>query len=278
MSKPISVSIPPGLNEELRLLDSITDVTDSDSGKLVLSGSHGGLYPAAIASRARVRSVLFNDAGIGLNDAGISGVKALADVGMAAASVDCLSARIGSTEDMLASGVISFANEAAIQAGVSIGMEVADALLALNAAAQPTDQLAAVPEARWELTNVKSSLSVLCVDSASLVVPEDAGKIIVTGSHGGLIGGDPARALKTMARLAVFNDAGIGKDKMGLSRLPALDAIGVAAVTVSNESAVIGSAQSCLDSGIISHANELASGLGCTVGEQLAKTLASLCV
>jgi len=276
MSKPASASIPPGLSEELRLLDSITDVTQSDERKVVLSGSHGGLYPAAIASRALVRAVVFNDAGIGLNGAGISGVKALAEVGMAAASVDCHSARIGSTDDMLASGIISFANTVAIEAGVTTGMKVVDALVALNAAMLPTDQLAAVPEARWEPSEYNAELSLLCVDSASLVVPEDAGRVIVTGSHGGLIGGDPARALKAKARLAVFNDAGVGKDNIGLSRLPALDAVGVAAVTVSNESAVIGSAQSCLDSGIISHTNALASELGRTVGQPLAQALANL--
>jgi len=276
MSKPLSASLPPGLIAELRLLDSITDVTDDDKGKLVLSGSHGGMYPAAIASQAQVRSVVFNDAGIGLNGAGINGVKALAEVGMAAASVDCHSARIGSTEDMLASGIISFVNTIAIQAGVAVGMKVVDALLALNETTLPTGQLAPVPEARWEPAEFKAELSLLCVDSASLVVPEDSDRVIITGSHGGLIVGDPARALKTKARLAVFNDAGVGKDRTGVSRLAALDAIGVAALTVSNESAVIGSAQSSLYSGVISHANALALELGCIAGDQLAQTLAAL--
>jgi len=258
-------SPPPGLIGKLSLLDSITDVSDTDTGKLVLSGSHGGLYPASVASRAGVRAVVFNDAGIGL-----------ADVGMAAAAVDCFSARIGSTDDMLAHGVISFVNACAKQTGVAVGMKVTDALLQLLKAEPPHTQLPSVPEARWETVDESSGVSLLCVDSASLVTPEDAGRIIVTGSHGGLIGGNPARALKARARLAVFNDAGGGKDEIGLSRLPALDAVGVAALTVAGNSAVIGRAQSCLDSGVISHVNALAAELCLKPGMPFRSALANL--
>jgi uncharacterized protein YunC (DUF1805 family) len=269
-------SPPPGLIGKLSLLDSITDVSDTDTGKLVLSGSHGGLYPASVASRAGVRAVVFNDAGIGLDAAGVSGVVRLADVGMAAAAVDCFSARIGSTDDMLAHGVISFVNACAKQTGVAVGMKVTDDLLQLLKAEPPHTQLPSVPEARWETVDESSGVSLLCVDSASLVTPEDAGRIIVTGSHGGLIGGNPARALKARARLAVFNDAGGGKDEIGLSRLPALDAVGVAALTVAGNSAVIGRAQSCLDSGVISHVNALAAELCLKPGMPFRSALANL--
>ena len=69
---------------------------------------------------------------------------------------------------------------------------------------------------------------------------EDEGEIVVTGSHGGLIGADPKRALKANARLAVFNDAGVGCDEAGITRLAVLDDRGVAAVTVAHTSAKIG--------------------------------------
>jgi len=267
-------SLPAALANQLCLLDSITDASEADVGKVALSGSHGGLYPAAVASQARVRAVVFNDAGIGMDGAGVKGVEALAGVGMAAASVDCFSARIGSTDDMLASGIISFVNTCAAKAGVSIGMNVIDALLALTDAAPPTELLPAVPEARWELSGVSQGEKVLCVDSASLVEPVDGDRIIVTGSHGGLIRGDPARALKAAAKLAVFNDAGVGKDEIGLSRLPALEVVGVAAVTVSHNSALIGSAQSSVDTGVVSYTNELAAHAGFSVGESLMNALA----
>lgn len=90
----------------------------------------------------------------------------------------------------------------------------------------------------------------------SLVLPEDAGQIVVTGSHGGLIGGDAAAALRVQAFAAIFNDAGIGADKAGIRRLPALDARGIAVFTVAASTASIGSARSTYEDGTISAVNE----------------------
>ncbi len=268
--------LPDALKDAVRLRDSITDADSNDHGRIVLSGSHGGIYPAAVASQANVRAVIFNDAGIGLGGAGVAGVDALAQVGMAAASVDCHSARIGSAADQLASGVISHVNQPAAQLGIAVQMPVSKALVRLIDAPQPPAQLDAIAEARWQFTEPSSGLQLLCVDSASLVCADDADRIIITGSHGGLIGGDPARALKALARLAVFNDAGVGKEAVGISRLAALDTAGVAAVTVSSQSAAIGSAQSCLDTGVISHSNTLAQSSGFQVGALLIDGLMQL--
>lgn len=273
MSAPQLTSLPVSLNGCLSLLDSITDAGSADEGKIVLSGSHGGIYPAAVASQGKVRAVIFNDAGIGIDGAGVRGVDRLADAGMAAAAVDCVSARIGSARDMLESGVISYVNRVAAQKGVALKMTVVEAALLLADIDQPASRLDTVAEARWELSHGDKGVSVLCVDSASLVRPDDTGRIIVTGSHGGLIGGDPSRALKARARLAVFNDAGFGKERIGVSRLPALEAAGVAAVTVSNQTAAIGSAQSCLDSGVISAVNSIAEKMGCRTGDTLSQAL-----
>lgn len=102
--------------------------------------------------------------------------------------------------------------------------------------------------------------------------PEDAGEIVVTGSHGGLIGGDPALALRVQADIAVFNDAG-RPDGPGLSRLPALEARGMAAVTVSARSARIGDAASTFHDGIVSAANAPAAVRGACPGEPLAAWL-----
>jgi hypothetical protein len=257
------------MNRSLRLLDSITDADAAAAGAVVVSGSHGGLYPAVIASRAGVHSVIFNDAGIGLDAAGIAGVKALEKVGMAAASADCMSCRIGSADDMMDNGIISFANAHASGQGVVAGQSVAGAAQRLDAAAGPSFQCDPVAESRVLEIVEGVGAPVLLVDSASLVTPGDAGRLIVAGSHGGLIGGDPKRALKARARLAAFHDAGIGKDDTGIGRLPALDAVGVAAVTVSHESARIGDARSCLETGVISAVNDRAAAAGYRIGEPL---------
>ncbi len=256
------------------LLDSITDADATSRGRVAVSGSHGGLYAAAAASRAGLRAVVLNDAGIGLNRAGVRGVEALADTGMAAAAVDGMSAEIGSARDMLENGVISCANEVAQTLGLAPGQTVRDALARLADAPEPDSMLVPVPESRWD--EALGPHRILCVDSASLITPQDAGRIIVTGSHGGLIGGDPTRASKAAARLITFNDAGRGKNDIGLSRLPALDARGIGALTLDCMSCEIGSAASSLASGVISAANDTARAMGLGPGMALAKALAAL--
>lgn len=262
------------MNDTALLLDSITDARPDAAGRIAVCGSHGGLYAAAVASRAGLRAVVLNDAGGGRNDAGIAGVRALANVGMAGCAVDCMSAEIGSARDTLSYGVISFANDPAFDLGVRRGMAVRAALKHLARAEAPCAMLDAVPEARWEET--VGTASVLCVDSASLIRPEDKGRIIVTGSHGGLIGGDPARACKAEARLVSFSDAGRGKGDIGLTRLPALAERDIAAVTLDCMSCEIGRAVSALESGVISAVNGPAKALGLAVGQPLQAGIAAL--
>jgi hypothetical protein len=104
------------------------------------------------------------------------------------------------------------------------------------------------------------------IDSASLVVPnDDMGAIIVTGSHGGLVGGDKALALRADGYAAAFNDAGIGIDRAGLGRLAPLDERSIAAITVDAMTARIGEARSIFE-GVISAANQTAQRLGAQPG------------
>jgi hypothetical protein len=122
-----------------------------------------------------------------------------------------------------------------------------------------------------DLEETRSRLSagpppVWAVDSASLVLPEDAGAIVITGSHGGLLGGRPETALKVDARAALYSDAGGGMDDAGISRLPALAARGIAAATVSAASARIGDAKSLYRDGVISHVNAVAAAAGARPG------------
>lgn len=263
------------MTDQPLLLDSITDAGADARGRVVLCGSHGGLYPGAIASQAGVRAVLFNDAGIGLDRAGVAGVLALGDVGMAAAALDCHTCRIGSASDGAARGVISIANDVAQALGVQPGMPARRALDLLARAPDPHNRLAPVAEAR-QTVRLASGVQVQCLDSASLVGPQDVGEIVITGSHGALIGGDPVRAIKAQARIAVFNDAGFGIDGIGVTRLPALDARAIAAVTVSCDTARIGDAQSALSDGVVSCVNATARALGAETSQRLADWLNSL--
>lgn len=257
------------------LLDSITDARESARGEVAVSGSHGGLYAATVASRAGLRAAVFNDAGVGFDDAGVAGVHALARVGMAAAAAACASCRIGIAEDTLSRGRISVVNAVARDLGVEPGQTVAAAADCLAEAPAPSDELPAVVESR-RAVDLGGRQQVWLLDSASLVSAEDAGRLLVTGSHGGLVGGDPKRGLKAPARVAVFNDAGVGIEKAGIARLAVLDTQDIAAVAVDCMTARIGDAASALETGVISHANTSAERLGARPGLTLKVWLADL--
>ncbi len=254
---------------DVLLLASITDADSAAARGCAVCGSHGGMAAASIAARAGLASVVLNDAGIGRDRAGIAGVRALGQVGIAAAAADAMTCRIGNAEDMIARGRISYANEPAVQLGVEAGSTVSEAARLLQSAS-PGGVLPAESEARQDRHVESLSEPLLLADSASLIAPEDAGRIIITGSHGGLVGGDPTRALKAKASFAVFNDAGIGIDRAGLGRLSALEAQGIPAATVSHWTARIGDAASALETGILSCINGPAAERGAEVGRPLA--------
>jgi hypothetical protein len=107
---------------------------------------------------------------------------------------------------------------------------------------------------------------VWALDSVSLVTPDDVGHIILSGSHGGLLGGRPETAVKYPVFGVVYNDADRGIDDAGVSRLPALDARGIAGVAVSAWSARIGNGLSTFRDGYVSAVNHKATHCGAEIG------------
>jgi uncharacterized protein YunC (DUF1805 family) len=250
------------------LAPTITVLPADTPGQVIVTGSHGGIYPGHLVLVARARAAIFNDAGIGRDNAGIAALHLLQEHGKAAAAVAHTSARIGDTGDMMSAGIISSVNALAITCGVQPGMSCRDAAELLESASPSSTATPAAPhEGRLPWTCAQQSRAVILVDSAALVTEEDVGAIIITGSHGGLIGGDPRKALRVAGFAAIFNDAGIGKDDAGTMRLPALDDRGIAAFTVAASSARIGEARSTLNDGIVSRINKTAEALGARVGQ-----------
>jgi len=224
-------------------------------------GSHGGLYSAWLAAHAGVRSVILNDAGLGRHSAGIAGVAWLAGLGIAACAVDHRSARIGDGKDMFESGVLSMTNEIAAGHGCLPGHSVRQAADCLDEnAEEASEKVPDIGEARIRIPNT-GHRHVWALDSASLAKPGDRRQILVTGSHGALLGNAPDHLLDVDVFAAFFNDAGGGKDGAGYSRLPALDARAIAAATVSCHTARIGDGRSTYDTGVLSRINETARRL-----------------
>lgn len=264
MSAPAATTTTD-LPEGIVVADTITKLPEGALGGVVVSGSHGGRYPGYMAAAGGVRAVLLCDAGIGREEAGIGALPYLEMLGIAAAAVSHLSCRIGDTADMLARGRVSRFNAVAAAVGVQEGDSTLEAARKLRAAPHVPVKPEPLGEARGYIDHAGRRRIVL-LDSAALVGPEDVGQIVVTGSHGGLVGGNPALALRVDGFAGVYNDAGIGIEDAGIARLPALDARGIAGFTVSAASARIGEARSTFEDGIISAVNRVAAGIGAEVG------------
>lgn len=250
-------------------MDTITKMTPAHRGKVVIAGSHGGVYAGWCAAKGGARAVILNDAGVGKDQAGTGSLTFLDEIGLAAATADSRSCRIADAADMLAGGVISAVNHAAAALGCAPGQTVPDCAERMRQAALPAGPVPPLQEARFVIGGEDGRRAVIGIDSASLFQPGDAGRIVVTASHGGLLGGRPDTVVPQGVFAAFFHDAGGAKDGSGHSRLASLDGAGVAAATVAADSARIGDARSCYEDGVLSHVNDAARGRGARVGVAL---------
>lgn len=105
----------------LRVVDSITELGCGDAGCVAVSGSHGGRSSARYAIATRPLLSVFNDAGVGLDDAGIAALDLLDAEGLAACAVRHDTARIGDATSTLSSGIIGHANRQAEALGARCG-------------------------------------------------------------------------------------------------------------------------------------------------------------
>jgi hypothetical protein len=256
--------------------DSVTEIGPQVRGAVLVAGSHGGIIAGHLAATAGAYAVILNDAGVGKDAAGIAALDYLGAIGMAAATVGHASARIGSGAHMLANGVISHVNGAAAALGVVSGQPCRDAAVRLTAAAAPRAAPPPYAEGRALLLQADAR-QVWALDSVGMLLPEDENRILIIGSHGALHGGRTESALPVDAYAAVFNDAGVGPGAVGISRLPALAARGIAAATVGCDSARIGDGRSMWQSGIVSFVNAVAERFEARPGESVRRFVERLC-
>lgn len=267
-------SLPDGVV----ILDSVTHLDAQHKGAVAFCGSHAGVYAAYYAAYKGLAAVILNDAGIGRERAGIAGLDLLAKLGVPAAAISHLSARIGEGRDGVERGVLSTVNAPAQSLGLAVGQPCGEALTRL-AKAKPKAAPAPEPleESRFEVPEAgRNGVKVFVIDSMSLVKPEDDGHIIVSASHGGALGGRPEMAIKNPVYACVCNDADKGLDGAGITRLPALDQRGIAAACVSAFSARIGDGRSTYADGYISVINETARRRGGMVGQSCKAFVATM--
>jgi len=252
----------------VELADSITHVASVEGVcKVVICGSHGGLSAAVFAAQKKVKGVIFNDAGIGKDRAGIAGLDLLDEYGIMAAAVDTMTAKIGIAGET-EKGTLSHVNRSARNAGIEIGtMASTAARIMAQTEPMPRTKSPAHVTLEEKMTLVYRSdkgYRIVTLDSNSMVTTDNRMDIILTGSHGGLVGDQPAVKYPVIA--AFYNDAGMGKDRAGISRLAWFQRKEIPAATVDADTARIGIGLDTYESGIISHVNRIAEAFGIAPG------------
>lgn len=110
------------------IADSATSITEENKNDIVVNGSHCGANIAPdYMLPSGARGAIGNDAGIGLENAGIASLKLLEGHGIPAAAVAAMSAEIGVGQSTYNEGVISAVNEVAKKMGVTTGMTAKEA-------------------------------------------------------------------------------------------------------------------------------------------------------
>lgn len=244
-----------------------SQVSATDRGQVIISGSYGGEYNAFHAAKWGIRGVVLCDAGVGKDDAGINGLPYLDGVGLPAATADVWTCHIADGEHILEHGLISHANAAARALGCRVGMSVRECAGHM-AGGHPVDaQLPVIAGGkRYTMRDVAGEPRIICLDAAPMLVAEDAGAIVITGSHAALFRGRPDGLIAPDVHAVFFSDGGVGMDEAGIQRLPVLDQRGIPAGAVAAASAPIGNARRIYQEGVLSHVNASAAERGAAPG------------
>ena len=126
-------------------------------------------------------------------------------------------------------------------------------------------------EMRSTLAAIVGVRRVLLLDSITWLAEDDAGHIVVSGSHGGRSAGD--YATRWPLALCCLNDAGVGKDRAGIVALDMLESRGTPAVAYGHMSARIARVADAWQNGIVTHANAQALALGFEPGQLLQEAI-----
>jgi len=262
------------LPEGAILLDSLGDLQAANSSPILVCGSHcgdNGIFARKLKN-CHVKAVFLNNAGVGKNQAGIRGLIHYQAEGILACAVDHNSAEIGISNDTWESGILSHANPQAEEAGIQIGDSVKVAVAKIvnlfnlplstqinkdfESLIDETKENSGKIDLKKQIQTQIDGVSITVTDSITFLNENNAGDIVVCGSHGGLSAGK--YALKRHVKAVFFNDAGIGKNNAGVKSLESLNDAGILACTVDCMSAEIYNGHDTLGNGIITVCNQVA--------------------
>lgn len=121
------VSEEPG-KPRVICVDAAPMLEEGDAGAIAITGSHAALFrgkPDGLIAPA-LHAVFFNDAGVGLDEAGIKRLPLLDERKLIAGAVAASSAPIGNAREIYRTGVLSHVNRTAAEAGAKPGLALKD--------------------------------------------------------------------------------------------------------------------------------------------------------
>lgn len=234
---------------------------------VVIVASYAGTNTLGGLFAHGAKAAIADDAGIGKNEAAISGLPAADRFGIPAAAVATMSAEMSNGRSV-ALGTISRANEAAQRLGVRPGQpayEAATLMLAAPDGRVVTLESEAPPAVhlvdRTPHGNVYADTSSVDVYEKLGRIPDD---VVCIGANAARVFGESI--LRIAPRGAIGNDCGIGKARSGVAGLAILEEAGIAAAAVAATSARIGDGVSTWRDGIVSTTNAIAARRGLKLG------------
>jgi uncharacterized protein YunC (DUF1805 family) len=232
---------------------------------VAVGASFAGAPTAAMPLRPGVKAWIAHEGGPGKDNAGIGGLALSQRFNIPAAAIATMTGRLSGGMSLL-TGMISHANDAAMQLGVRPGQtgDEAARLMLKAKPGKPCNLDGLIDETIHEVKTTAAG-RIYAVWSFSRVTGQHPDDVFCVASHGGKVMAQ--YALRANPRGLIANDAGGGLDDSGMDGLVAVeDLCHIPAATVSTQSARIGDALSTYHDGVISATNESARRIGVRIG------------
>lgn len=246
-------------------MDSAYDVDERNRARdICINASYCGVLPARFIAEHSPRGAIGMDCGIGPEGSAIAGLWYLEALAIPAAVADVMSAHLGNGVHLYEHGIISFANQLALDTGVKAGMSVKEAshlMLEENLAQASASEITN----RTVVETSSDGRHVIATDSIAFGTSEDTGNnVLVTAGHTGRSA--VPYLLKTMPWGFICSDGGRGMDDSGIAGMYMVEEQGLAGATVDATQARMGSGLSHYYDGIISAVNNGALNRGVEIG------------
>jgi hypothetical protein len=231
---------------------------------VIAIGSYCGTRILAPIFTRGVKAVIATDAGIGKDEAGISGLKHGETIGVPVATIAAMSAETSNGRSTLL-GEISRVNAPARALGVAVGMIAYEA--AFRLAKAPAGKSIPTPLGVEEAPVVVEETPkgrIWATPGTTAIKEKIPNDVICSGANSSRVMSDGV--IRMGAKGAIANDAGIAKNNSAVEGVTLLAERGVPAASVSTLSARLAEGLSTWNDGVISVVNPPAAARGVKVG------------